>query len=57
MGDAWAAWESKTSYWPKWGKLLSAGLGWWAVGLGLWLAISWAHAPLGGIPAGVWRWF
>ncbi len=57
MGDAWAEWESRTSYWPRWGKLFSSGLLWWAIGLAAWLAISWAHVPLGGIPAGVWRWF
>ncbi len=57
MGDAWANWESHTSYWPKLDKLFSVGLLWWAIGLGLWLAISWAHGPLGGIEGGIWRWF
>ncbi|MFZ9394519.1 MAG: NnrU family protein [Erythrobacter sp.] len=56
MGDAWAAWESHTSYWPRWANLASVGILWWTLGAGLWLALSWAHMPLGGIPAGVWRW-
>lgn len=57
MGDAWGEWEGRTSFWPQFGRLAAVGLLWWAVGLGLWLALSWAHMPLGGIPAGVWRWF
>ena len=57
MGDAWAGWEAKTSYWPRLGKIFSVGVTWWAAGLGLWLLISWAHGPLGGIPSGIWRWF
>jgi len=57
MGEAWTEWESRTSYWPRWGQFFSTGLLWWAIGLAAWLALSWAHAPLGGIQAGVWRWF
>lgn len=57
MGDAWAEWSSKTSYWPRWSQLFSAGLIYWAIGLAAWLALSWAHIPLGGMPAGIWRWF
>lgn len=57
MGEAWATWETRTSFWPRPGKLFSVGPLCWAVGLGLWLALSWVHLPLGGIPAGVWRWF
>lgn len=56
MGEAWRSWESRTSYWPRLGALPAAGLAWWGAGLVLWLALSWAHGPLGGIPAGVWRW-
>jgi uncharacterized membrane protein len=51
----WRAWEARTSYWPSWGKLLSVGRLAWLVALASWLAITWAHIPLGGIPAGVWR--
>lgn len=57
MGEAWREWESRASYWPRWGQLLSAGPLNWAIGLALWLILSWAHDPLGGIPGGVWRWF
>jgi len=56
MGDAWAAWESKTSYWPRWGKLLGVGAVPLLVGTALWLAFSWVHLWRAGIPAGVWRW-
>ena len=56
MGEAWTVWESHTSYWPRWAALPSAGVLWWVAGAGLWLALSWAHMPLGGIPAGIWRW-
>lgn len=57
MGDVWAEWSSRTSYWPCWGNIFSVGLIYWAIGLAAWLALSWAHMPLGGIPAGIWRWF
>lgn len=56
MGDAWAEWESKTSYWPRWGKLLSVGPVPLGVGLALWLGASWLHLWQAGIPAGVWKW-
>ncbi len=56
IGEAWALWESRTTYSPHWSKFPSVGplplLG----GLGLWLVLSWSHLPLGGIAAGVWRW-
>ncbi|MEL6877490.1 MAG: NnrU family protein [Pseudomonadota bacterium] len=57
MGEAWAEWESKTSYWPRWGKLFSAGALPWTLGLILFVFLSWLHMPVGGIPAGIWRWF
>lgn len=56
MGEAWAAWESKTSYWPRWGKLLGVGAVPLLVGTALWLAASWVHLWRAGIPAGVWKW-
>lgn len=56
MGAAWAEWESRTRFWPRWGALPSAGAGPWLVGIILWLGLSWAHLPAGDIPAGVWRW-
>lgn len=60
--DGWAAWKSRTSYWPfvaivrgraKFGSfgipaLLAGTLGW--------LIATWAHSPLAGWPAGIWRW-
>ncbi|WP_095012413.1 NnrU family protein [Tsuneonella mangrovi] len=57
LGDAWAGWEARTSYWPQWGNLLSAGWGLWLAGLVLWLAVTFAHMPGAGIAAGIWRWF
>ena len=56
MGDSWRAWESKTSYWPRLGALAGIGPGPWLTGSALWLAITWAHIGLAGIPAGIWRW-
>ena len=56
MGAAWAQWESKTSYWPRWGKLLSVGAVPLLVGTALWLGGSWLHLWQAGIPAGVFRW-
>lgn len=56
MGEAWRAWEARTSYWPRWGKLF--GVGWllWLAALAGWLALTWAHLALAEIPAGAWRW-
>ena len=60
--DTWPAWERKTSYWPFGaivsGKARLGGFGTHAVagGLVLWLAATWAHIPLAGWPAGIWRW-
>ena len=57
MGDSWREWESKTSYWPRWGRIFSVGALPWAAGLILFVFLSWLHQPLGGIAAGIWRWF
>lgn len=57
MGEAWREWESRTSYWPRWSRLLSAGLLWWAMGLMAWVLLTYLHWPFGGVPAGIWRWF
>lgn len=56
MGEAWAQWESKTSYWPRWGKLLSVGPVPLGLGLALFAGFSWLHLWLAGIPAGIFRW-
>lgn len=56
MGDAWKGWEGRTSYWPKLAALGKAGMVPWIGGIALWLAASWAHGPLAGMAAGVWRW-
>jgi uncharacterized membrane protein len=56
MGTAWAEWESKTSYWPRWGQLARAGPLPLIAGTVLWLAGSWLHLWQAGIPAGVLRW-
>lgn len=57
MGDAWTKWSSKTSYWPRLGGFASAGALPWTLGLLLFVFFSWLHWPLGGIAAGIWRWF
>ncbi|MEM6909381.1 MAG: NnrU family protein [Pseudomonadota bacterium] len=56
MGDAWKSWESKTSYWPKLSAFAQVRLVPFGLGLALFAALSWLHLPLGGIPAGIWRW-
>jgi hypothetical protein len=58
--DAWLDWERKTSYWP-FGAIVSARLAGFSMqalagGVVLWLAATWAHIPLAGWPAGIWRW-
>lgn len=57
LGDAWAEWSSKTSYWPRPGGFARAGALPWALGLIIFVFFSWLHMPLGNIPAGIWRWF
>jgi uncharacterized membrane protein len=60
--ERWRAWEAHTSYWPfaaiasgraRFGGFRPHDL---AGGLVLWLAATWAHTPLAGMPAGIWRW-
>ncbi len=56
LGEAWAGWQAKTSYWTRLGKLGAIGLPLWLVAIVLWIAFTWLHVWLGGIPAGVWMW-
>jgi uncharacterized membrane protein len=60
--EVWRAWEAKTSWWPF--AAIAAGrarLGGfrphdWLGGIVIWLAATWAHLPLSGWAAGIWRW-
>jgi uncharacterized membrane protein len=60
--QSWPAWESRTSFLPfaaiLRGRARLGGFGGHALGGGLvvWLAATWAHIPLAGWPAGIWRW-
>jgi len=60
--DFWPAWEARTSYWPfaaiarRRARLGGFGMHAIAGGLVIWLAATWAHIPLSGWPAGIWRW-
>lgn len=61
--DVWPAWERQTSYVPfaaiVAGRARLGGFGPVAMlgGVVFWLAATWAHIPLNGWPAGIWRWF
>lgn len=64
MGDAWAAWQARTSWVPfaalasgraRWADAVP-GIGILISGTAIWLLATWAHGPLGGMVAGVWRW-
>lgn len=57
MGDAWAAWESRTSYWPRLGQFARVGAVPLIAGTALWLAAQALHLWQAGIPAGVMAWF
>ena len=60
--DGWPAWEARTSYWPfaaiASGRARFGGFGMHALagGVVLWLAATWAHLPIAGFAAGIWRW-
>jgi uncharacterized membrane protein len=56
LGDSWAEWEARTSYWPRWSRLLTAGAVLWLATIAAWLVATWAHVGAAGVPAGVWRW-
>ena len=60
--EFWPEWERRTSYWPF--AAIAAGQARfggfrahdWAGGAVIWLGATWAHIPLAGWAAGVWRW-
>ncbi|MEG3165174.1 NnrU family protein [Sphingomonas sp. PB2P19] len=60
--QGWPAWQSRTSYLPfaaiaaRRARFGGFGLHTLAGGLVLWLAATWAHIPLAGWAAGIWRW-
>jgi len=60
--ETWRAWEARTSYWPLAAvaagrtKFTPAGVVPILGGIALWLGATWAHQPLAGFAAGVWRW-
>jgi uncharacterized membrane protein len=60
--DVWPQWERQTSFIPfaaiTAGKARLGGFGAIAIigGLVFWLVATWAHIPLSGWRAGVWRW-
>ncbi|MEM9085713.1 MAG: NnrU family protein [Pseudomonadota bacterium] len=56
MGEAWAEWESHTSYWPRLSGFATAGMVPWIGGVALFVGLSYLHLPMGDIPAGIWRW-
>ena len=62
LHPGWREWEARTSFWPfaaiASGRARLGGFGGHALGGGVvvWLAATWAHTPLAGWPAGIWRW-
>ena len=60
--EGWTAWQSRTSYLPfaaiAQGRATLGAFGLHATlgGLLVWLVATWAHIPLAGWPAGIWRW-
>ncbi|OYY70008.1 NnrU family protein [Sphingomonas sp. 28-63-12] len=60
--EVWHVWEQRTGYWPfaaiaagkaKFGGFRPHDI---AGGAVIWLAATWAHLPMAGIAAGIWRW-
>lgn len=56
--DFWPEWERRTSFWPFASGRPIGSLGGHALGGGIvvWLVATWAHIPLAGWAAGIWRW-
>jgi uncharacterized membrane protein len=62
--ELWPEWERRTSFWP-FAALLAGRRRWheawpgWLpllLGLVIWLGATWAHIPISGWHAGIWRW-
>ncbi|GMN13310.1 NnrU family protein [Altererythrobacter sp. MTPC7] len=56
MGEAWEHWEAQTTYMPRLSHVGAIGAVPWIGGALLWLALTYAHIPTGGMAAGLWRW-
>lgn len=54
--DFWPEWERRTSYVPFARGLANPGAVALLGGTALWLVAGWAHLPIAGWHAGVWRW-
>jgi uncharacterized membrane protein len=60
--QGWGAWQGRTSYVPfvaiAQGRAAFGGFGAHAIagGIVVWMLATWAHIPIGGWAAGVWRW-
>ncbi len=60
--ELWHVWEKRSGYWPF--AAIAAGKASFggfrphdlAGGVVMWLAATWAHIPMAGIAAGIWRW-
>lgn len=56
--DFWREWEARTSFWPFAGPARIGGFRGHDIAGGavVWIVASWAHIPLSGWDAGIWRW-
>lgn len=54
--DFWPEWEARTSYLPLARGFANPGTVALVGGTALWVVASWAHLPIAGWDAGVWRW-
>ena len=60
--ETWPLWQARTSYWPfaaiLAGRARLGGFGLHTLvgGVVVWLAATWAHIPIAGWRAGLWRW-
>lgn len=56
LGTAWGRWMDRTTFLPRLTRLHKAGPVALGGGVIFWVAATWMHVWLAGIPAGVWRW-